>query len=134
MKKYILILFVLLIGCRTIQTVQGPSTNHSTGNIDHSVQQNTNFIYVHDSTTITQKGDTIKIKVLKTIYVDRWHNKTDSIIKTDTLKVLTPIYKNVEIELTWFQSLMLWVGKIASGIIILIGLYLLAKFSLKYKI
>ena len=134
MKKYILILFVLLIGCRTIQPVQGPSVNHSTGNIDRSVQQNTNFIYVHDSTTITQKGDTIKIKVLKTIYVDRWHNKTDSIIKTDTLKVLTPIYKNVEIELTWFQSLMLWVGKIASGIIILIGLYLLAKFSLKYKI
>ena len=134
MKKYILILFVLLIGCRTIQPVQGPSVNHSTGNIDRSVQQNTNFIYVHDSTTITQKGDTIKIKVLKTIYVDRWHNKTDSILKTDTLKVSTPVYTNVEKKSTWFQSLMLWVGKIASGIIILIGLYLLAKFSLKYKI
>lgn len=86
-------------------------------------------IYVHDSIFTLIKGDTVYVS--KNKETNRLVNKTDTIIKTDTIKVPVEIIKTVtktEVQvketnkLYWWQKGLMYLGLIIliSGIVILI--------------
>lgn len=67
-------------------------------------------IYVHDSVSVKEKGDTV--------WVEKWHTKIrakelhDTIYKArvDSVPVPYPVEKLVEKKLSWFQKTMMGVG------------------------
>ena len=77
-------------------------------------------IYVHDSVTVQQRGDTV--------WVDRWHTKwvnhlehdTTYISKTDTVSKPYPVetIKEVEKPLTWWQETQMYAGDVLLAILI----------------
>ena len=86
-------------------------------------------IYVHDSIFTLVKGDTVYVS--KNKETNRLVNKTDTIIKTDTIKVPVEITKTVtktEVQvketnkLYWWQKSFIYLGLIVfiSGILFLI--------------
>ena len=86
-------------------------------------------IYVHDSIFTLIKGDTVYVS--KNKETNRLVNKTDTIIKTDTIKVpveITKIVTKTEVQvketnkLYWWQKSLMYLGLIIliSGIVILI--------------
>ena len=77
-------------------------------------------IYIHDSVSMFQKGDTVWKESIKTVYKDRIMK--DSILITDSVKIEIPypveVIKEVN-RLNSFQSFQIWCGRII--LLILIG-------------
>ena len=94
-------------------------------------------IYVHDSIFTLIKGDTVYI--YKNKETNRLVNKTDTIIKTDTIKVQVEITKTVtktetsvkEInKLYWWQKILMSIGGI---VFVLIIIYIVLKIKNLYN-
>lgn len=112
----VMILCAICTGCTTTQYI--PVIEHHTDTlIQTKVQKDS--IYVHDSVTVSQKGDTV--------WVDRWHTKwvnhlehdTTYVSKTDTVPVPYTVetIKEVEKPLAWWQKTLMWLGVAMIGII-----------------
>lgn len=71
-------------------------------------------IFVHDSIDRYVKGDTVYQYKYKYIY--KYLNRTDTILKTDSIEVPVEI-NTVEInevnKLKWYQSTLMWIGGLA---------------------
>ena len=68
-------------------------------------------VFVKDSVFVREKGDTVE--VFRTLFVDRWHDRTDTLraVSTDTIRVPYPVEK----ELTRWEKAKLDIGGIAIG-------------------
>ena len=71
-------------------------------------------IYQHDSVYLTVKGDTVYQYKYKYLYKYQYVNKTDTLIKTDSIQVPYPVEK----QLAKWQQFKLDLGGIAMLIII----------------
>ena len=94
-------------------------------------------IYVHDSIFTLIKGDTVYIS--KNKETNRLVNKTDTIIKTDTIKVPVEITKTVTKtetcinkvnKLYWWQKILMSIGGI---VFVLIIIYIVLKIKNLYN-
>lgn len=138
MRKFWLFILVTLAftSCKTVKYVdrtiidsteiEVPITNTKIEYRDRFLYDS---IYVHDSIFTLIKGDTVYVS--KNKETNRLVNKTDTIIKTDTIKVPVEITKTVtktEVQvketnkLYWWQKGLMYLGLIIliSGIVILI--------------
>lgn len=105
MSRLIIMVFAyLLAGCT--KTVYIPVESVRTEYQDRYLRDS---VYVHDSTYIREKGDSVLI--------DRWHTlyrevlKVDSFLRTDSIQVPYPVDKIVEVnKLYWFQKMLIWIG------------------------
>ena len=87
-------------------------------------------IYLHDSTFIKEKGDTV--------WIERWHTKwqnhlahdTTYISKTDSVPVPYEVIKEVPAKLTWWQEMRIHIADIlmTAFVLVLIGWYIKKKF------
>ena len=127
---------IALTSCRTIKYIDRTivdSTEIAVPITNTKIEYRDRFlhdsIYVHDSIFTLIKGDTVYI--YKNKETNRLVNKTDTIIKTDTIKVPVEITKTVtktEIQikevnrLYWWQKGLIYLGLIVliSGIVFLI--------------
>ena len=117
------ICFVIMLGlcamcssCTTTQYV--PVIEHHTDTlIQTNVQKDS--IYVHDSVTVSQKGDTVRIEKWHTKWVNHLEHDTTYISKTDTIPLPYPVetIKEVDKPLTWWQKTLMWLGVALIGII-----------------
>jgi hypothetical protein len=89
------------------------------------------FVFKHDSVFVKHKGDTV--------FVDRWRSSIEYRSKTDTVHVSDSIYVNknvVEVKetnrLNGFQNFQIWCGRILLFAGLLIVVYLLVKWRLKW--
>lgn len=98
---FLLLFAHLMQSCKTkYVTVEVPKTHYVTRHTTDSVRDS---IYVHDSTFVWMKGDTL--------YHDRWHkeviNSTKVLNKHDSIhdSIAVPVYisKEVEKKLSWWQ-------------------------------
>lgn len=114
----VFILLALFSSCTTTQYI--PVIEHHTDTlIQTKVQKDS--IYVHDSVTVSQKGDTV--------WVDRWHTKwvnhlehdTTYVSKTDTVPVPYHLetIKEVEKPLSWWQKTLMWLGVVMIAVFII---------------
>ena len=130
-----------MVGCKSIEYV--PVIEHRTDTVVKTHQRH-DSIYVHDSTYIHERGDTV--------WVERWHTRWRDRLLLDTiyeavhdtvpaLPVGTGIWHQPsampgtcppgsERSLTWWQQTRIYIGNIAifATIILLIILFLKRKF------
>lgn len=71
-------------------------------------------VHIHDSILIREKNDTVFIDRWHTEYKDRLLRDTVHISRTDSIQIPYP----VERDLSWWESVKLQLGEIATGVII----------------
>lgn len=129
---------IALTSCRTIKYIDRTivdSTEIAVPITNTKIEYRDRFlhdsIYVHDSIFTLIKGDTVYI--YKNKETNRLVNKTDTIIKTDTIKVPVEINKTVtkaethikEVnKLYWWQKILMSIGGI---VFVLIIIYIVLK-------
>lgn len=109
--------------CTTTKYV--PVIEHRTDTLIQTNHQH-DSIYVHDSITISQQGDTVRIEKWHTKYVEREVHDTTYISKTDSIPKPYPVIQEVPAQLTWWQqtrlhlaNILLWVLGISAAIYII---------------
>ena len=131
-----IIVTLALTSCRTVKYIDRTvvdSTEIAVPITNTKIEYRDRFlydsIYMHDSIFTLIKGDTVYIS--KNKETNRLVNKTDTIIKTDTIKVPVEITKTItktEIQvketnkLYWWQKSLMYLGLsvLISGIVFLI--------------
>ena len=146
MRKLWLFLTVTLVltSCRTVKYIDRAvvdSTEIAVPITNTKIEYRDRFlydsIYIHDSIFTLIKDDTVYIS--KNKETNRLVNKTDTIIKTDTIKVPVEITKTVtktetcvnEVnKLYWWQKILISIGGI---VFVLIIIYIVLKIKNLYN-
>ena len=133
---YSLAMMAMVIGmmtsCKSVEYV--PIIEHHTDTlIQTNVQRDS--IYVHDSISVTQKGDTISIDRWHTKYVEKQVHDTTFVSKIDSIPKPYPVEVEIEVEkqLTWWQNFKLHLGGIVVWGLLLVGVIMLARWWLRQK-
>ena len=111
MKKIILfaVALAVLTGCKTIEYV--PVVEHEVHHDSiYFTKIERDSIYMHDSTYVHDKGDTVLIEKWHTCYVDKIRVDTVVRIKIDSIPKPYPVIKEVEKPLTKTQKGLIWFG------------------------
>ena len=78
-------------------------------------------IYVHDSTLIREKGDTVMIERWHTQWRDRWQHDTIYVAHNDTIVRSIEVPKYQDAPLTWWQQTRIHVGGIVIWLLLIVG-------------
>jgi hypothetical protein len=117
----ILLVSIAFLSCKTVYV---PTESVRTEYTDRFLHDS---IYVSDSVYIRDRGDTVFKEKWKTKYVERL--RVDSFIRHDSIHVPYPVEvtKEVEAELSWWQSLKMETGGITLGVLGVILIYFIVK-------
>lgn len=109
MKKALLfaVAAVLLTACTTTKVVTVERVRTDTLRI---TKQQRDSIYLHDSTYIREKGDTLLIERWHTQYRERLRIDTMYQSKVDSVPVAYPVTEYVEKQLSWWQRTQMYAG------------------------
>lgn len=105
-----LALCALFGSCTTTKYVPVPEYHTDTVRISHNTHDS---IYVHDSTYIKEKGDTVRIERWHTKYIEKQVHDTIYQSRTDSVPKPYPFVKVVERELTTNQKGLMILGALA---------------------
>lgn len=119
----IAILVFFCVSCTTTKYVDRP-VPIETVRTEYINQLYRDSVFVHDSIDRYISGDTVYQYKYKYIY--KYLNRTDTVVKTDSIEVLVEV-KTTEIKevnkLRWYQTTLMWVG----GLSLLILSFILGK-------
>lgn len=120
MKIYIIILLVSTICFISCKTQYIPVESVRT---EYRDRWRTDSVYARDSVFLKIKGDTVWLEKYITRYRDRVVR--DSVLRVDSIPVPFAVEKQVYVEkpLSWWQSFLVWSGKAAWLIFILLLIY-----------
>ena len=117
----------LLVGCKSVEYV--PVVEHKT-DTTYITKNHRDSIYVHDSISVRDRGDTV--------WVERWHTRWRDIYQLDTIYQATHdtipkpyvMMEYTDKPLSAWQKLRIYIGDIAifATIILLIILFIKRKF------
>ena len=117
-----LLLCSMLSGCTTTKYVQVPVVHNDTTIV---TKHQRDSIWLHDSTYIKEKGDTVRIEKWHTKYIEKQVHDTTYIAKVDTIR---EVFTNeVEKPLTWWQQTKMHIGAIALYLLALLAVIWVAK-------
>jgi hypothetical protein len=117
--------------CKSIEYV--PIIEHHTDTlIKTNVQRDS--VYVHDSVTITQKGDTVLMDRWHTKYVEREVHDTTYVSKIDSIPTPYPVEVKVEKQLTWWQQTRLHLSNILLWLVGILSAYYIIRWIFKDKV
>lgn len=122
-----LFLMTMCSSCTTTKYVQVPEY-HTDTLIQTKVLKDS--VWLHDSTFIREKGDTVLIERWHTQY--KWRELHDTIYqsKTDSIPYHVEVTKEVPAQLTWWQQARMHVGGIVIyGILIILTIKLYRKYA-----
>ena len=133
MKKVLFLLLtaycLLLTSCKPTQLI--------VHDIEYRDKLKHDSIYVENNKviTITRNGDTVFVDRLNTEYKYKYLHLTDSVYKLVEKPVFVQklIYKEVERKFTWWESILLIIGKISLYVIIIVIIYAIVKFRINMK-
>lgn len=116
------VLMTMVAGCKQTEYVTVEKVRIDTTYI---TKHQRDSIYLHDSTYVEVKGDTVKIEKWHTKYIDL--SRTDTIvrIKVDSIPKPYPVIKEVPRPLSWWQK-----TKMYAGVVLLVILGGAAAFGL----
>lgn len=117
--------------CKSIEYV--PIIEHHTDTlIKTNVQRDS--VYVHDSVTITQKGDTVLMDRWHTKYVEREVHDTTYVSKIDSILTSYPVEVKVEKQLTWWQQTRLHLANILLWLLAIASAYYIIRWVLRHYV
>ena len=101
------VLMTMVAGCKQTEYVTVEKVRIDTTYI---TKHQRDSIYLHDSTYVEVKGDTVKIEKWHTKYIDL--SRTDTIvrIKVDSIPKPYPVIKEVPRPLSWWQKTKMYAG------------------------
>ena len=118
-----------LTSCTTPKTAIVERVTHDTVQVTRLQRDS---IFRHDSIYIRERtmGDTVYLEVTRwhTQYRDRWHHDSILISRRDTVPVPYPVEKRVPAQLSSWQQVQLWLGRL-----VLVALAVLAAWWLIRK-
>ena len=125
---YIIILLILAVCFTSCRTQYIPVESVRT---EYKTRDSTRYdsIYQRDSIYTLVKGDTVYQRRYKYLYRYLTTNRTDTILKSDSIRVPYPVEK----QLTRWQILRMELGGWAFGIIILFILIIIGRIVFKLK-
>jgi hypothetical protein len=90
-------------------------------------------VYIHDSTVVRETKDTLVIERQRLVNVFRDRLRTDTVIRTDTVRAVQTVSETIRIEnaTTLWQKLQIWTGRILTAMAVLIAVYFMIKSGLK---
>lgn len=104
----LLLLAALFLGsCRSVKYV--PVVEHRTDSL-YITQHHRDSIYLHDSISVKEKGDTVWIERWRTKYVSKEVHDTTYIATHDTIPQPYPVTVEVPAELNWWQRFRIGFG------------------------
>lgn len=120
-----LLICALFGSCTTTQYVPVPEYHTDTVRISHNTRDS---IYVHDSTYIKEKGDTVRIERWHTKYIEKQVHDTIYQSRTDSVPKPYPFVKVVERELTTNQKGLMTLGALALMVFLVLVIFKLKRF------
>ena len=121
------LLMTMCSSCTTTKYVPLPEYHTDTLRI---TKYERDSIYVHDSTLIREKGDTVMIERWHTRWRDRWQHDTIYVAHNDTIVRSIEVPKYQDAPLTWWQQARMHVGGIVIyGILIILTIKLYRKYA-----
>ena len=118
---------LLLTGCTTTKYVPVETVRTDTLKV---TKYERDSIYIHDSTIVREKGDTMLIEKWHTRWRDRWMHDTVYQSRVDSIHKPYPVEKRVPAELTWWQQTRLHLANILLYALLAFGVIKLGKFLL----
>lgn len=117
--------------CKSIEYV--PIIEHHTDTlIKTNVQRDS--VYVHDSVTVTQKGDTVLMDRWHTKYVEKQVHDTTYVSKIDSIPTPYPVEVKVEKQLTWWQQTRLHLANILLWLLAIVTVYYIIRWVLRHYV
>ena len=123
----LLLILLMLSGCRSIQYV--PVIEHRTDSL-YITKYVRDSIYLQDSTSIKDRGDTVTIEKWHTKYIHRYVHDTAYIATHDTVPSPYPVEVKVPAELSWWQRVQMVLGDVLMIGLLIGGALLLIKWRL----
>ena len=123
----ICIVVALLSSCKSVEYVPVTVYEKKTDSI-YFTKVERDSIYVKDSTSIKQKGDTVLIEKWHTKYKDRAVHDTLYQSKIDSIPVPYPVEKLVEKELSKPQKGLMYMGGFSLFAILIFAIFKIKKF------
>lgn len=120
----LMLLTILLHGCSSVRYVPVETVK-----IEYRTRDSIRYdsIYKYDSIYLKEKGDTVERYIKKIEYRYLYINKTDTVLKTDSVQVPYPVEK----KLTKWESIKLDMGGWMFGALIALLLYILYRRNIK---
>ena len=126
MKKVlsILLFVVLLCSCTKTEYITIPEYHTDTTYI---TKHQRDSIYLHDSISVKEKGDTIQIEKWHTKYIEREVHDTCYQSKVDSVPKPYPVIKKVPADLSWWQTTRLYIADILLWVLLIGGILWIIK-------
>ena len=112
----LLLILLMLSGCRSIRYV--PVIEHRTDSL-YITKYVRDSIYLQDSTSVKDMGDTVTIEKWHTKYIHRYVHDTVYIATHDTVPRPYPVEVKVPAELSWWQRVRMTLGEVFIGVLVL---------------
>lgn len=124
----------LLTSCTTPKVVTVERVRTDTVRI---TQLQRDSIFRHDSIYVRERtqGDTVILEVDRwhTQYRDRWRTDTAYISRRDSIPVPYPVDRPVPAELSWFQQMQIWLGRLVLVALALCAGWFILRWWLRVK-
>lgn len=129
MKRFTLFFFVTVVVlcciCSCTTTKYVPVVEYHTDTLIQKMTQR-DSIYLHDSTIVREKGDTVRIEHWRTKYHDREVHDTIYQSRNDTVPQPYPVTEYVERKMSGIDKFL-----IATGILSIISVLIFAAYKLR---
>lgn len=128
MKKHFILFLVivsLLASCKPVKQIEYRDV------YKNKLIHDSTFVYKFDSVYIHQKGDTVLIEKFKTLFRDKYHNKTDTVFDTKFKDRVIEKRVPYEKKQPWYNILFIWLGRFCALSIVLFLLYFFVLTKLK---
>ena len=112
---------LLMTMCSSCTTTKYVPIEHHTIDTLKVTTYERDSIYVHDSTLIREKGDTVMIERWHTQWRDRWQHDTIYVAHNDTIVRSIEVPKYQDAPLTWWQQTRIHVGGIVIWLLLIVG-------------
>ena len=116
----IIVEMVILSGCRGVRYIEVPEYHIDTLIVSKYQRDS---IYLHDSTYVKEKGDTVLIERWHTKYVDRLMHDTLYQSKTDSIPYPVQVTVEVPAQLSWWQQTRIYAGDVMLVLLLLGAIY-----------
>lgn len=125
MKRLIYLFIILLASAISLSSCRTQYVPVETVRTEYKTRDSVRYdsIYKHDSIFYLIKGDTVYKYVKQVEYKYLFINRTDTILKTDSIQVPYPVEK----RLTRWQTLKMELGGWALGVIIVFALVIVGR-------
>lgn len=125
----VVMLALMMCSCKTVEYVPVVEKEVRHDSIYFTKVQR-DSVWLHDSISVKEKGDTIKIEKWHTKYIEREVHDTLYRAKTDSVPVPYEVIKEVQAELSWWQTARIYLANILLYAILIFGIIKLGKWHL----